>query len=325
MDDPSLSRRRVLASGAVGALAATAGCLGFGGRDEQSRQRALVLTLSEQDGPLRDQYVLDLEQTRSPRDEEAFRTTLDGGSYTSEFFKPFWASPEDPVYTRHDGAYYRLGSVVVDEAAATYPVLRLYEREGTPDGDVPAAADLPTVDQRAIQAAYFVARARNNEGGVPWGAVERGGYVYRRKEDRKASELLADGGPQHIRFRETVYDVEISRERFHDPVYRATITPVAEDPERMERILRATFVDARIARESLSNDTRSVLEQAAAGEYSEPHPYSQAYQRVLRELGEWAYLDGDIENDAGVRDDRPPMVLYDDRYYHYRVRFTEAA
>mgnify|MGYP006277196025 CR=1 FL=1 len=326
MDDPPLSRRRLLAGGALGTLAVTAGCLDASELSgQQNGERRLVLTLTDQDDQLRDQFVDDLEETRSPHDEEAFRTTLDGGTYTSEFFKPFWASPDDPVYTRHEGTYYRLGSVVVDEATATYPVLRLYEREGTPDSDTPAADELPTVDQRAIQVAHFVARARGNQGGVPWDAVERGGFVYRREDSREASALLADDGPARVRFRETAYDVDVSREQFHDPVYRATVTPVAEDPERMERIVRAQFVNARIDREELSTDTQEVLRQATASEYSESHPYSGAYRTVLRELDERAYLDGDIESDAGVEPDRPPMVRYGDRYYRYRLRFREAA
>lgn len=326
MDDPPLTRRRLLAGAAVGALAAAAGCLGLdAGSDQQKGERSLVLTLTQQDSPLRDHYVEDLEENRSPHDEEAFRTTVDGGTYTSEFFRPFWSTPDDPVYTRHEGTYYRLGSVVVDEATATYPVLRLYEREGTPTDDTPAADDLPEVDQAAIQIAYFVARARGDGGGVPWGAVERGGSVYRREESRESSELLADDGPDRVSFRDRVYDVDISRERFHDPVYRATATPVAEDPERMERIVRAKFVNARIGREELSSDTQEVLQQAAVGEYSESHPYSEAYRTVLRGLEERAYLDGDIENDAGVEPEQPPMVLYDNQYYRYRLRFREGA
>lgn len=326
MDDPPLSRRRLLAGGAVGALAAAAGCLGFGSASKQQQgERRLVLTLTQQDSPLRDHYVENLEGNRSQHDEEAFRTTLEGGTYTSEFFRPFWSTPEDPVYTRHEGTYYQLGSVVVDEATATYPVLRLYEREGTPDSDTTAVEELPEIDRAAIQIAYVVARARDDGGGVPWDAVERGGYVYRREESREASQLLADGGPDRVRFRDRIYDVEINREQFHDPVYRATVTPVAEDPERMERIVRAAFVNARIGQETLSSDAQDVVRQAAAGEYSESHPYSEEYRTVLRELERRAYLDGDIENDAGVEPDQPPMVLYGDQYYRYRLRFTEGA
>lgn len=325
MDDPPLSRRRLLVGGAVGALATAAGCLSFDGPGgTQERERALVLTLTRQDGPLRDQYVRNLAETRSPRDEVAFRTTLDGDTYTSQFFKPFWSTPEDPVYTRHEGTYYRLGSVVVDEVAATYPVLRLYERDGTPDDDTPAADTLPTVDQRAIQVAHFVARARDSEGGVPWGAVERGGYAYRREDGREASDLLADDGPDRVRFRDRAYDVELSREQFHDPVYRATVTPVAEDPERMERILRATFVDARIDRAAISEEATALLRDAAGSEYRESHPYTDSYRTVLRELDQRAYLDGDIENDARVEPDRQRMVRYDGQYYRYRLRFREA-
>lgn len=322
MNGTPLSRRGLLAGGAVGVLGAVAGCLGLdGGEERRTTEHTLVLTLSAHDGPLRDRYVVDLEETRSPRDEEAFRTTLDGDTYTSEFAKPFWSSPDDPAYTRHEGTYYRLGSVVVDEVTTTYPVLRLYERASTPSEEAVAADTLPTVDQRAIQAAYFVARARDDGGGVPWGAVERGGYVYRRADAREASQLLADEAPTAVRFRDKVYEVEISREQFHDPVYRATVTPVADDPERMERILRAKFVDSRIERGALSADARQILERAAGDEYGESYPYSEAYSAVLRALEERAYLDGDIENDAGVKPDRPPMTLFGDRYYRYRLRF----
>jgi hypothetical protein len=106
-------------------------------------------------------------------------------------------------------------------------------------------------------------------------------------------------------------------------VYRATVTPVAESPDRMEAILRATFVDARLTRESLSADAREVIETARADGYEETHPYSAGYEEVLRRFHRRAYLDGDVEKDAGVRDDRRRMVQYDDVYYDYRLRFAE--
>lgn len=323
MDRPSLSRRQLLAGGVAGALTAATGCLGFGGDTRNERgERALRLTMNQHDGPLRDRFVVDLAETKSPRDEEAFRTTLDGGAYTTEFFTPFGSTDEDPEYTLHEGTYYRLGSVVTDEVTATYPILRLYEHEGSDDGNVVAVESLPETDRRAVQIAYFVARARGNEGGVPWSAVERGGYVYRREAAREDSTLLTDDGPERVRYRETTYDAEISRETFHDPVYRATVVPVADSPEGMERILRASFVDSRMTREELSSDARRILEQAAAASYDESHPYSDGYRELLRQFDERAYLDGDVQSDALREDDRP-MVQYDDRYYDYRLRFVE--
>ena len=233
------------------------------------------------------------------------------------------------MYTRHDGTYYRLGAVVVDEVTVTRPVLRLFavaesSADGSDGGDEPdavPAADLPRSDRRAIQIAYMAARARGDEGGVPWGLVRRGGYVYR-PETIAASDLLTDDGPDRVRYRETTYRVAVAREQFHEPVYEATATPVAETPAQMEAILRATFVDTRFGGDELSADARAVLEAARTDGYSESHPYSAAYRDVLERLHERAYIDGDIENDAGVRDEGRQMLQYDGVYYDYRLAFV---
>ena len=326
MSEFALSRRQALASGLVGVITAASGCADIGGMGnglDQSPKQRLRLSLSREGGSLRESFVVDLSETRPEQDEEAFEAVLDGNTYTTQTYPPFRSSPEDPVYTRYEETYYELSSVVVDETTVTRPVLRIFEDDSnlSESSTAVAAADLPTPDQRAVKIAYFAARARSNEGGVPWGIVQRGGYVYRRQEAIDASELLSDGAPSHVRYRETAYRVEVVHETFHEPAYKATVVPVTESPEQMESILRAKFVDARFVRKDLSTAARDVMESAQMDSYSEIHPYSEEYQEVLRHLHKRAYIDGNVQKDAGVNEDGRQMLQYDDVYYDYRLRF----
>lgn len=324
MTDRSISRRQALAGGLVGILAASAGCAGLD-RGSKRSARTLQLTLSREDGTLRENFVVDLAETRLEQDAEAFAAVLDGETYTTQAHRPFASSPDDPVYTRHEGTYYRLNSVVVDEVTVTRPILRLFKTESvSPDrNDTVTASDLPASDQRAVRVAYFAARARGDQGGVPWGLVRRGGYVYGRAEAIESSKLLADDAPARVRYREDTYRIEVTREPFHEPAYEATVVPVAETPERMEAILRAKFVDARATRDELSADARDVMETARTDGYSETHPFSEGYQRVLKRLHKRAYLDGDVQNDAGVTDEGRQMLRYDNVYYDYQLEFVD--
>jgi hypothetical protein len=264
MDDSLPSRRRVLSAGLAAATTAIAGCLGSLGVDGSDPERSLVLTLSYDEGSLRETYVVDLAETRPEWDEAAFAALLDGETNTSQYRRPFYSTPEDPKYAVRDGTYYRLGSVVVDEAAERRPVLRLREGEGDEDSDAVPADDLPEGDRRAVQIAHMAARARDDQGGVPWGLVQRGGYVYRREEAVEASRLLSAEGPDRVVFRETTYAVDVTRERFYEPVYRATAEPVTDSPEQIEAILRAKFLDARFTREDLSSEAQRSSSRPAA-------------------------------------------------------------
>ncbi|MFW5917281.1 MAG: hypothetical protein ACOCRD_02600, partial [Halorubrum sp.] len=194
------------------------------------------------------------------------------------------------------------------------------------DDETDAAAErsLPEGDRRAVEIAHFSARARGNSGGVPVGLVERGGYVYRDEDAIEASALLAADGPSRVEFRDAVYRVEVTRERFYEPVYRAVAEPVAESPERMEAILRAREVGARIDRDDLSADAREVVEAARYGGYEESHPYSDGYAEVIRAFHERPYLDGNVRKDAAWSESGSEKVRYEDRYYDYRLRFEPA-
>jgi hypothetical protein len=318
------TRRRVLAAGASTALLSLSGCLGAlgddGGAVGDSDTHRLQLVLSDAPTPLRSRYVVDFAETERPWDAEAFAATLEGEPYTTQHRTPFGSRPEDPNYARHEGTYYRLDHVVVDERAVTRPVVRL----SAVDADAPEAVpadDLSEADRTVVHVAHMAARARGNEGGVPWGAVQRGGFVFRSDDDAERSRLIGDDRIERVTYRETVYAVEVSHERFYEPIYRATAEPVAESPDRMENILRAQFVDARLSGGHLSGRARSVLRAAQGDGYEETHPYSDAYRTVLTELHARAYLDGDIERDAYVEDPGVGMARYDGAYYDYRLRF----
>ncbi|MFB6101964.1 MAG: hypothetical protein ABEJ73_05310 [Haloplanus sp.] len=322
-----VDRRQFLATATTGGLVSLTGCLdalGDGGGIGDDTSRKLRLDLSTAPTPLRSDYVVDLSSTERPWDERAFAATLDGDTYTTQYRRPFGSRPDEPKYTRHEGTYYRLDGLVVDEATATRPVLRLSAVSDAGSDDAPeavAADSLPEFDRTAVHVAHMAARARGNEGGAPWGVVRRGGFVYRREADAERSRLVGDGGPSHVIYHGRVYAVEVSRERFYEPVYRATVDPVAETPERMEAILRAQLVDVRLSEATLSSDARSILREAQGEGYAETHPYSSAYRTLLTALHARAYLDGNIEKDAYVDDLGSGMVRYDGRYYVYRLRF----
>ncbi len=283
-----------------------------------------MLSLSEQEGSLRDRYVADLTETRPPWDEEAFDATLDGTTYTTRHHTPFRTrGEEEPTYAQRNGTYYRLDSQIVDEKTVEHPLLRLYNVEDEPEGaEVVSHSSLTQVDKRAVQIARFAARARDNSGGVPWGLVERDGYVYRSPDAIETSDLLDESGASYVEHRDTVYEVRITRELFHEAVYRADIDRVAESDSQMETILRAAVLDSRISRAELSENERGILQEAMWESYSEQHPYSEAYSGVLKKLDQWAYLDGNIERDGRIESGlQQRYLLYDDRYFSYTLRF----
>lgn len=328
MDGLTPSRRRLLAGAVAGGVGVVAGCLGTDEDDSSDGDGPeLGLSLSRVDGSLRDRYVRDRDDPDERWDEAALDAALAGEEYATRRRKPFFASPDDPAYVREDGTYYRLGSVVVDEVAETYPVLRLFEAddESTGDGDESAVdggedGPLPESDRRAVRIAHFAARARGNAGGYPVGLVERGGYVYRAAAARSDSELLADDGPDRVSYRDVAYRVEVERERFHEAVSRPTAETVASDPERMEAALRARLVGPRAEMDELSTDAERIVERAAVDEYRERHPYSEAYVELLRAIDARPYIDGNVRKDAGVGANEKEMIRYGDEYYERSLR-----
>jgi hypothetical protein len=320
------TRRDLLSLGAGVAAAALAGCtdrLADGGGDDGAE---LQFTAHREDGPLRERHVVDLTDTRTPWDEEAFRAAVAGEAYTTQHRRPFPTDrPDDPKYVRHEGTYYELGHVVVDEVETSHPVLRLYEADEAAGEDAEAVAvdSLPKIDRTAVRTAYFAARARDDQGGVPWSLVRRGGFVYGTEDGVAESELLTEDGPNVVTYRDRRWRVEHTVETFHEAVYQPDVEPVTDDPERLERVLRARLVDARVDPDDLSQAQRDILREAQhedAG-YTAEYPYPEALSALLRELGEYPYVDGDISNDAGADVlEGYRLLLYGGEYLRYRLK-----
>ena len=326
MDEFSLARRHFLAGGLVAGLTASAGCLSSDttALGENSKTE-LTLSLSRVDGLLRETYVHEYDDPADHWDQQALAAVIADEHYTTQLRKPFFARPEDPVWVVHDGTYYQLGSVIVDEITETHPVLRLFEAEDVTANPVNGGddGDLPESDQRAIHIAHMAARARGNEGGYQSGLVQRGGYVYRSQTARDESNLLGEDGPDYVTYRGTTYEVKLTRERLHEAVYRPTAEPVAEDPDQMEVILRAALVGARVSPDNLSSETQQIITDAETGGYSETHPFSEAYTELLRAIDKRPYIDGNIRSDAGVRTDTKEMIQYENTYYRYSLRLHD--
>ncbi|WP_144799551.1 hypothetical protein [Halorubrum depositum] len=334
MSDPKPSRRRVLATGLAAAAGAVAGCLDGsvtgGPANDDGDGRVLRLSLDDAGETLRDGAVIDPAESDPRWNQAAFAAARDGERYTAQYRKPLPAATDDPTYAVHEETYYRLDSVVVNEAVETRPVLRLFEADddGETDNDDETDAvetqTLPESDRNAVEIAHKSTRARGNPGGVPVGLVERGGYVYRDADAVDASELPAADGPDRVTYRDSAYRVEVTREQFYEPVYRAVAEPVAESTEGMEAILRAQTVGARIDDDDLSADAREVIEAARHGGYEESHPYSDGYAELLRALHERPYIDGNVRKDAAWTESGSERIRYGDRYYDYRLRFESA-
>lgn len=321
----SVSRRQVLSAAGLLGAATLSGCSRLG---TDSPSALLTLELYAEKNTLRNLYVYDLTETQPPWDETAFRAALNGSEYTLQYRHPFPSGIEEPAYARHNGTYYRLDAIVVDEAQAIRPVLRLH-RVGRTDelGSIPdhlPSSDLPDADRHAVQIAILAARARDNRGGVPWELVQRGGYVYRDPDGIANSTILGSHSPAHVEYRDIIWRIETTRETFYEPVYRPDVDPVTTSESELEAILRARLVDTRLDPNALSTEELELLRTAMGEGLTASPPFSPPLKSLLRKMGHRPYLDGNITNDADVGQVRNRFLKYGDTYYRYRLTLEEA-
>ena len=92
----------------------------------------------------------------------------------------------------------------------------------------------------------------------------------------------------------------------------------------MEAVLRATLVGARVRENDLSSDARRIVTDADADRDRETHPFSDAYEELLRAIDERPYIDGNIRKDAGVEDGNE-LLQYGDTYYRYHLRLDDGS
>ncbi|MFC6975919.1 hypothetical protein ACFQL1_16430 [Halomicroarcula sp. GCM10025709] len=133
--------------------------------------------------------------------------------------------------------------------------------------------------------AYFAARAREHDGGAPWDAVERGGFVYRHL-DRIESELAPTPAHDHVSVHDTVLAVDVSQETLVEPAHTAVATRVATSERGFEQVADAALVEARVSLSTLETEARELFGRVLTRErHTESVPLSDAYGTLLTELG----------------------------------------
>ena len=280
-------------------------------------------------------YALDLDETgrslaqhvlwRPPEGDapwklvrrDAWRTATGGEDYVTYGFAPL----DDGEYTVRDGAYYQLRTTVTGQRSMERPVLRL-DWIGRVDelADPPeavAAESLPALDRRAVEAAFFAARARETGGGAPWELTERGGYVYRLL-DVGRSQLAPDPAHEFVSFEGVILRVNVTSESLPEAEYVTAAREVADSRASFGRVVDAALVDARVRSAQLSPEARAVMTEAAEpGAYRETPPLSDEFEEVLRALDLRGYLSNTASECAAGESGR--YLAFDGRYYTYAL------
>lgn len=105
-------------------------------------------------------------------------------------------------------------------------------------------------------------------------------------------------------------------------LHQPDVEPVTESDARLERILEAQLVDARLNPNSLTQAERRIVQQAQHDGYEASHPFPKELDSLLRKLDERAYIDGNISKDALVDADDRSVLKYGREYFDYRLRLV---
>ena len=248
---------------------------------------------------------------------DAWRTATGGGTYVTYGYAPV----PGEEYTVREGWYYLLQTTVTGQKDIERPVLRL-EWVGHADelAKPPDAVDyqsLPPLDRKAVEVAFFAARARESGGGAPWELVERGGYVYRHLTMGR-SELVTHREHRYVNYEGVILRVRAGRETLPEPKYETTAKRVANSKRAFARVVDAALVDARLSGASLSAEARQLITTATgAGAYRETTPLSSEFRETLRALHLRRYLSLSESDAPTGESDR--YLEFDGTYYTYAL------
>ena len=283
---PSWSRRRTLAALGAVPTASLAGCRGLVA--SSSDAQTYTLALDSLDETLAEHVLWSPGRFEGPGDDleaRARTAAIEDGRYTTYGFA---AISESGEYTEYEGSYYRLSVVITGSRTMARNVLRLrwLGRVGDDGVPEPAAAveDLPAPDGNAATIAYVAARAREHGGGAPDGAIERGGYVYRRGRAAD-SVLVPEPAYDTLSFHDTVLRVEVSEERFREPAYSVVATKLGDSMAEYAAAVDAAKLDVRLSSADLSEEERRIVTRSRGDSYEEATPLSDAFDSLLRTLG----------------------------------------
>ncbi|QPV61800.1 hypothetical protein I7X12_13700 [Halosimplex litoreum] len=321
MPSRSPSRREFLAAAGLAAGTSLAGCAAVEGL---SGEQQLTYTLdTDRIGTSLAPLAL-WEPPEEPRPWTAdYAANVDaavaGERPTTHGYRPI----PDGEYVERDDTYYRLAVVTTGLERIERPVLRL-EWVGRLDelDDPPGRVRLPALtrlDQRAVKIAYVAARHREVGGTAPGGAVEAGGYVYRRGYEGPQSAFAPDPLHEHVEFNGTVLEVSVERREFAEPARTGVAIPVADSEAGFERALDGEMVDARLDPETLSEDQRPMLYRDG---YEETTPLSEDYRELIADLGLGDLLD--VGTETGSRAENGLHLALGEEYYRYGLYVNPA-
>lgn len=95
------------------------------------------------------------------------------------------------------------------------------------------------------------------------------------------SELLPTPAYRNVTWQGDQYSIRVENRTVEQPVYTVSAHVVAKNRSAFSRYLTETTVRGELTGDQLSDDERTIVEQAIDDGYSEDEPYSEAFRSVL--------------------------------------------
>jgi hypothetical protein len=212
--------------------------------------------------------VTDVEPDRESR---LIRGAIQNGSATID-------SPSVPVETAlpiaFQGAYYNLSWSITDRSPATRATIEIDYNGSVASGATIPYADLPSVDQRALETLLPPRHDRRTEG------YDIGESVTYSDSEREHSVLLSERDYDAVVYRGTAYPIRVADTReITVNTYRYTSTLVAANSTAYAEQLRQQY---RFTLSGLSADERRIVTEALnEGRYYAESEDDAAFQSVL--------------------------------------------
>ncbi|WP_251342874.1 hypothetical protein [Haloplanus halophilus] len=307
------TRRRLLRTAAATTATAVAGCAATDFTGSEPAAEYVLTVDSAGASPV-------AHAIYEPDDGALFgdpaRAALDGilpdGRHTTYGYEPL----PDGAYVHRDGTYYRIASVVTGRKRLPRLLVRV---DPLPEDRVPEDAvlidTLPRPSARALKMLHTHAQTDGETGTAD--LLRGDAYVLRRPAERESRLATGDLDGRVVTMTESgswAYRVEVARERIVEPAHTALALPVADSRSEFRDVVFAARVDAELAPDALSRESRERLEQAVArGTYAETEPVSEPFDALLDALGL-----GAVDDAVNGR-----LLWYDGELHRYGLYVSE--
>lgn len=311
-----LDRRRTLQLAAGAAATGLAGCLSdvfVTGDQPRTPEHQLVVDRVDASPVEEALYDPEPDDMFGREAAAALDAILPEGRYTTYGYE---ALP-DGAYVAHDGAYYQTDVVVTGRERIERSLVR---GEKVPSEEVPDdAVSLDSLDDPSQRVVTMLHVAAITDGEAAPEQLRDGAYVLRRPAERDSPLASGDLDGQVVRVDEEDdrpgLRVRRSRESILETAHTALAVQVADSRAAFREVVFASRVDAELEPGDLSEEARSVLEEAiAAGRYDEHEPLSKGYESLLRTLG--------VADTDPAEADVDHRLWYDGDYYRYELYVT---